>query len=114
MKFPRSIMVMMGIVAIVLLTLGIVDYAHRASIQVDNPATATIIDGTPAPEQWQPPAIEIRDGVIKPGHISCPEGKELSIQVFDVDPDTSVEIVAVGTQWKRMVISCISRRGEEK
>lgn len=55
-------------------------------------------------------AIEVRGALIEPGHISCPGG-ELSVQTFDVDdPNKSLQIGGIETQWKRVVISCIRKR----
>lgn len=54
-------------------------------------------------------SVEVRGALIEPGHISCPGG-ELSIQTFDIDdPNKSLQIGGVETQWKRVVITCIRK-----
>lgn len=71
------------------------------------PASAAETDKAEIPPGYA--AIEVRGALIEPGHISCPGG-ELTVQTYDVDdPNKSLQIGGVETQWKRVVISCIKK-----
>lgn len=75
------------------------------------PTSTSTIDVS-SDSKTSPPAdaaIKITGALIQPGHILCPDG-EFHIQTFDVDdPNQSLQIGGVETQWKRVEISCIKR-----